>query len=272
MTPPPELLTLLDSFLGIPSQKCNGKARGSYARLSAFEPKNWGFEYRSIPGAIGNSPETLEIFMKCVQNLVTAFTKYDALEFEEVPTKEDYMKYCKLTSEEYDSLRNFIDNFDKMRKNEVLKNWLKDEATDKMEKPTVVVNYADDWISQIRDDLDASLKATLTKKNAGIVIRIYGINRERGMTIGFPIRLSDTIGNIVTTVEDARFRVNLQAAGGENGFNTVSFGLPYKLRTDATFYAVNKTNLVNAIVEQLEPYMKSKKDPKIKNLGELRCA
>jgi len=69
-TPHPDLLRLLDIFIGKPTRILGGEARGSYSRLSAWESKPWGFEYRTPPAGIFKDPQTARIVLTAAKNVV----------------------------------------------------------------------------------------------------------------------------------------------------------------------------------------------------------
>jgi hypothetical protein len=101
--PTPELLWLLDYFLGRPTIALSGAARGSYCKFSAYESPPWGFEYRTPPAAIFATPEFARLSMKICKEVVECYHNGQTIKVTEpAPTKEDYLNYCGFTDEEYD--------------------------------------------------------------------------------------------------------------------------------------------------------------------------
>ncbi|WP_211230125.1 putative amidoligase domain-containing protein, partial [Desulfovirgula thermocuniculi] len=98
--PPGELLELLDDFIGKPSLPLSGEARGDYRRLSAWEDKPWGFEYRTPPAAVFSNPRVARTVLKLARNLVTKFYSGRALEYNDPPGVEDYIRVGGLTERE----------------------------------------------------------------------------------------------------------------------------------------------------------------------------
>ena len=74
--PAPEFLRLLDRYLAEPMWNENGEARGGYKRLSAYEWKDWGFEYRSLPSAYLVTPLIANITLKIALYLAQEYFTY----------------------------------------------------------------------------------------------------------------------------------------------------------------------------------------------------
>ena len=102
-TPTPDLLWLLDYFLGTPTINLSGTARSSYRKMSAYESKPWGFEYRTPPAAIFWNPEFARLSMKICQEVTACYINKQTIRVTSpAPVKEDYLNYCGFTEEEYD--------------------------------------------------------------------------------------------------------------------------------------------------------------------------
>ena len=102
MTPSASVLRMLDDILGKRVLPLSGKFReqSKYYKLSAYETKSWGFEYRTPPAAIFYSPDTL---MEASMNF---FEGLNTLHIIMGMSKEEFMaldKTPELTPEKYDS-------------------------------------------------------------------------------------------------------------------------------------------------------------------------
>ena len=132
--PPDDLNWLMDYFLGIPTSELNGTARSGYARLSAWESKPWGFEYRSAPAAIFHWPEFARLSMKALKGVCEAYMNARTIIVNSVPEFSDYWNYCRFTPREYERWRMYLDRYhDFMRNPEALAenciaNWTNDET------------------------------------------------------------------------------------------------------------------------------------------------
>lgn len=107
-TPPQSLLSLLDVFLGIPTVLLSGAARGGYAKLSAYERKQHGFEYRTPPAAIFRNPEICKLSMKIFKNVCERFSSCKSFIVPERIERVDKFHYVIndiLTADEYDEFQ-----------------------------------------------------------------------------------------------------------------------------------------------------------------------
>jgi len=97
-----KITRILDDFLGRKLLPLSGRARGDYRKLGAYRDQPWGIEYRTLPSAVLWSPEFGRIVFKIAKNAVQKFVNERKLEYSDLPTKEDYLRICKLTPEEYE--------------------------------------------------------------------------------------------------------------------------------------------------------------------------
>ena len=110
--PTKDLLYLLDYFLGIPTIDLSGKARGHYKNQSAYECKDWGFEYRTPPSAIFSSPDFAYLSMLICQEVTRRYVNKEEFVINETrPTKQEYINYCGFTAEQYHRWLKLIDNY-----------------------------------------------------------------------------------------------------------------------------------------------------------------
>jgi hypothetical protein len=75
--PSAELLFLLDYFIGLKMMKLSGESRGHFQQTSAFRIKAHGFEYRSMPSAIMETPTILKYVLMICLNVVKKYNNGD---------------------------------------------------------------------------------------------------------------------------------------------------------------------------------------------------
>ena len=121
--PTPAVIELLDDFVGKRTIGLSGGARSNYKKLGSFEAKPWGFEYRTPPAAVFATPEMTRIVLKIVKNVLGYFLSNGEIEYNIYTDKKDYMKFCKLTTKEYDYFENFIKNYSTMKNNSLFACW-----------------------------------------------------------------------------------------------------------------------------------------------------
>lgn len=101
--PPSELTWLLDQYLGMVTWDLSGLARGHYKCLSAIEDKPWGFEYRSCPAAIFDTPKLAELSMKIAHNICERFGNAGVFRIRQYGVgRDEYVNYGVLTDTEYE--------------------------------------------------------------------------------------------------------------------------------------------------------------------------
>jgi hypothetical protein len=103
-TPPRELLFILDKMLGEVTLPYSGKARGNYSKPSAYESKNWGFEYRTPPAMIFANPVIAELALRICANVTESYVNRRVfLVSGQVGDFEDYFNYAKFTKKDYET-------------------------------------------------------------------------------------------------------------------------------------------------------------------------
>jgi len=174
--PPGKLLELLDDFLGRPSLPLSGDARGSYRRLSAWESKPWGFEYRTPPAAVFSNPRVARIVLKLVRNLVARFYSGRAIEYNDPPGMEDYVRVGGLTEKEAVYLVEFFRRGcpESLR---ILAAWGVPGSKERLE-----VSFRDDWLPERKRWFREALLKRLRK---GKVV-LYGLASSRGFAATVP--------------------------------------------------------------------------------------
>ena len=102
-TPPEDLLNLFHLFLGRPAKVLNGLARRDYARLDyrPLEEKPHGFEYRSAPAAIIQTPRFFALCARIIGRLTESYISGDVIEVNDTPEFEDYFNFCGFSLDDY---------------------------------------------------------------------------------------------------------------------------------------------------------------------------
>jgi len=195
--PSSQYLRILDYFIGRPSQVMNGKGRGSYAQLSAWESKYYGFEYRSAPAAIFHNPHISLIFFKIAWYVTKKYLRKIPFELsanieEGMASDGEYIEYANLSERQVRYLRNFIKNFHKIGYTEnAVANWNRRAvklAIKKANLPKFKYSFNDDWSTESRQLVENSLNGIRTPKR-NVRILLFGMANSRGdVTYGFDVR------------------------------------------------------------------------------------
>lgn len=221
------LVKLLDKFLGESLIQLSGSARGDYKRLSAYEIKDWGFEYRSLPSAVFHNPEIARIVLKIAKEVIITALKRKEFEIPEKITYKEYKEWCRLTEEEYNYLKKFIKEYKKYDGLPINLNW-----GGKI-RLHLKIYFNDDWQYPNQLLFDEELqrfKEEFFKKDI-YEITLFGLKEARGEVVaGFTVEG-------FTTIE--------HPSAGRN-----CFGLPWSVRMkDVSREVVQK--IVQAIVEKI---------------------
>jgi hypothetical protein len=99
-----EFILVLDDFVGRVLLPTSGAARGMYKCLGAYEPKKYGWEYRTPPSSFYADPEMVRITYKLAKGLVETLLRQGELCYETLEDgrarEEEYYRF--LTKEETD--------------------------------------------------------------------------------------------------------------------------------------------------------------------------
>ncbi len=207
--PPGELLELLDDFVGKPSLPLSGEARGEYRRLSAWEDKPWGFEYRTPPAAVFSNPRVARTVLKLARNLVTKFYSGRALEYNDPPGVEDYIRVGGLTEREAAYLVEFFRQ-GVPRSLRIRAAW----GTFAPEEG-LAISFRDDWLPERK----RLFRKVLVKNLRRGEIVLYGLASSRGFVATIP----GVPGAAV--LDDPPY-------APVNGQGRVWVGLPWRLRME----------------------------------------
>ncbi len=106
-----DLVAILDDFIGKPTLKLSGTARGSYQYLSMVRSQPHGFEYRSTPSAVFQNPVITHIVLTLMKNLSEKYFNQETLTYNDNPTDEDYIKVGGLSARQVKYFRTFCEKY-----------------------------------------------------------------------------------------------------------------------------------------------------------------
>ena len=218
-----------DLFVGRPLINLSGKARGSYKQMTAYEQKDWGFEYRTCPSAWLLNPQIALIFIKLIKGITEELINKGTLVVHEnslngFPSDEDFLKF--ITLDELHYYKNFGKNYTKQKTlPSINSRW---QALE----PGVALSFHGLWSTEIMNLVSARIK-TIPVKGAYAVI-LYGLNSSRGLvTAGWT-----TPGCEKVTME---------------GNTSQTYGIPYYWRMDE-FPEASLNSLITKIIEDFKSY------------------
>jgi hypothetical protein len=174
-----KFIKLLDVLIGVPCYKMNGSARRApYNRLTEFEVKAYGFEYRSAPAAIFYTPELLRIVYKILYE--SALSWFSGQTIRVTPSLNINLKdIAHLTEEEIETYHRLIDEYAAIEQN-VVAAWV-DVTKPIVRKYKLKVIFA-------REDLHSShLARYITSELQNIELNVqkkvyfYGLAEQRGV-------------------------------------------------------------------------------------------
>ena len=233
--PEPELLQLLDDFLGSPFYYCSGKARNCYLGYGLYREQPWGFEYRTPPSAIFYNKKISTIALKIAKNIVYKYlsVKGKPIEYSCPPTQDDYKKYAGLRYSEYKAFTKLSKKLTELvRDKEYLVAAWRDNKNYKLAKSpknkfVVNISKSDTWNDEcftlIKNAIEPQLNNLAQMYCSNINLNLFGYRDDRGLTSNIDINGWGYVGalwsigyNYYTTYPELRF----------------SIGMPYKVRND----------------------------------------
>lgn len=170
---PEGLIELLDDFVGRPTIKLSGNARGSYNKLGQVRRQPHGFEYRSTPANVFQNPAIACIVMKLVKNLTKKYLSGEVLSYNDNPTKEDYIRIGGITSSQARYFMKFCSN--KQLSNDISKDWKLKVIKESCMNP--IVEIRDYWDSNVARHLKQEIGKI--RVNRPIKVVLYGLSKER---------------------------------------------------------------------------------------------
>lgn len=227
--PPLKYLQMLDDFVGKISLPLSGIARKAYKHYTKWEPKPWGFEYRTPPAIIFQNKRLAKIFMKMVKNLTEMYIAREGKEiFYRTPVAKKYYRlYAGLTSDEIDYMKGCLkglkENFIRKRKM-LIAAWGLNETPPEKVSGNITFEFSDEWSPGIRNSLMnyvllrwKSLEAKDKERN--VHVRFFGFANSRGL-----------VSNIPISGMDLRNHNSLQFYAATSSIS-FSIGLPYAYRS-----------------------------------------
>lgn len=175
--PPRQLVTLFDDFIGRTTIDLSGTARGGYKAMGAYRDQPHGFEYRTTPASVFQNPMITFIVLKLAKNLAEKYFNGDLIEYNDVPTDEDYAKVGGLSESEISKFRKFCNSYEPTRS--IRKSW---KVTPVTQVPVTLfvpsVEFHDTWSSVVRENLlDAMLSGIQVEHEYRITF--YGLAEDR---------------------------------------------------------------------------------------------
>lgn len=241
--PPSTLLKLLDDFLYTPTLALNGKARGSYLAPSQYEPKTYGFEYRSLPGALLCSPEITRLSFKIAHGLVQSYASNKVLSYHEYPNLDDYMKVAGLTEVEAQTWINFcLEDWKAVNMYRVLANWVEPGSLPKF-KDCGAITFKDEWLKEVLDDVTKEMGAYMRRSHMNIDLMFYGLKESRGAMS--TIHLGDGYRLL--------YNPGTEGVGGLPEFKdgVCYIGIPRRVRVDYEAYKLVRESLISSAKAKL---------------------
>ncbi|MCD6124308.1 hypothetical protein J7J62_03955 [bacterium] len=184
--PSDELLTAYDDFLGKRTNKlCY---REGYGYLSSYETKDWGFEYRTPSAAIFAHPEIARISMKIIKNLTKLAVMKKEIQYNRLPTEEDYIKIAGLSKKEAATFLAFVNEPPKPPYS-ILEFWKIKPPKGEKRRVTypLEVRFGDEWMDGVARKVIKWANSLRLKKPVRMIL--FGLKESRGkVTSGIKVR------------------------------------------------------------------------------------
>ncbi|MFZ8862652.1 MAG: putative amidoligase domain-containing protein [Thermocrinis sp.] len=172
-----KFVQVLDDFVGRVLLPTSGRARGSYARLGAYELKTYGWEYRTPPSSFYADLEMVRITFKLVKGLVETLLQEREISYEVLEDgrakKEEYLRF--LTKEEAEYFLAFPEK------------WARGEIIPLVPMgniPPVLFTFRDEWDDDNAWVFKEALKDLPVKRPVRLVL--YGLAQRRGDVFAIP--------------------------------------------------------------------------------------
>jgi hypothetical protein len=255
--PPPCLRRLFDTLIGAPLQPLGGSGRGSYASMSNFESKDYGFEYRTPPAGYMADPEMTRIVFKACQGLMQTYLAGERFKVKKHPDAEDYKRICGLTDKEYAYFVDFIQNkYPKIDKKHVLKNWLSGKV-----RTTGSLRFEEGWDRNCAQRFREQLADKWMSKNGiHFDIVLFGLRQSRGRVT--------TISTVTPNGLPPLGKVDNDTARLDDE-HTMYVGIPHVLRHnlgEAQAYAAAVMDAVKTAARKKEKEARAAKLPALMSL------
>ncbi len=168
---------VLDDFVGRVLLPTSGRARGSYARLGAYELKSYGWEYRTPPASIYADLEMVRITFKLTKGLVETLLREGEISYEVLEDgrakPEEYLRFLTKEEAEY-----FLAFPEKWAKGEII------PLVPMGDIPPVLFTFWDEWDEDNLWVFKEALKDLPVKRPVRLVL--YGLAQRRGDVFAIP--------------------------------------------------------------------------------------
>lgn len=232
-TPSKEALEILDDFLGRPTLDLSGEARGGYRRLSAWEGKRWGFEYRTPPAAVFANPKISRITLKLARNLMAAYLSRTVIEYDDPPSLEDYVRVGELSKKEAEYFLRFLRHPERRH---IRAAW--GAPAPPRQRTAAIITFRDEWDGAIQHALAHAIRERVRRGHMRRPkLILYGLRYDRGYVATIPI--TDTATPMGVLDDDPPY-----SEVDEDG--QVWVGLPYIFRK-----AVTHVDIVEAVARAI---------------------
>ncbi len=202
---------VLDDFVGSVLLDTSGSARGSYARLGAYEIKSYGWEYRTPPASIYADIEMVRITFKLTKGLVEVLLKEGELAYETLKNgrakHEEYLRFLSKEEAEY-----FLAFPEKWARGEII------PLVPMGDIPPVLFTFRDEWDEDNLWVFKKALKDLPVKRPVKLVL--YGLAQRRGDYFAIP-----------TATEEWRLKEEFpKSPFVEGAIPEIWIGIPYRFR------------------------------------------
>jgi hypothetical protein len=202
----------LDDFVGRVLLPTSGKARGEYECLSAYEFKDYGWEYRTPPSSFYADPEMVRITYKLTKGLVETLLREGEISYETLSDgrakPEEYYRFLTPQETEY-----FLGFPEKWARREIV------PFVPMGELPDILFNFVGGWLGGQMRVFKEALKDLPVKRPVKLVL--YGVSRMLGDVFVIP-----------TAPEEWRLRDCPEAQFVEGALPEVWIGVPYRFRIE----------------------------------------
>lgn len=177
----PDLVKILDDFIGKPTINLSGDARGSYKSLGAWRKQPHGFEYRTTPASIFQDATMTYVTFRLIKNLCEKFFNQEEIKYSDKPTVQDYVTVGGLTDKQAKYFRSFCKGYKPAKS--MLASWKINTKVEKVESPRPDVlrpriEFRDEWRSAVADEV----RTAISDMAWDGTISLYGLSRDRGST------------------------------------------------------------------------------------------
>ena len=238
LSPTTQFLQLLDDFVGIPSIDCSGRARGSYRRMSAYESKNWGFEYRTPPAILFYNPTLTRISLKLIYNLTNRYVNITKeISYHKPVGHNELVEIGGLTTNE---ARYYLKKLDHLKK--LIATGAPIEAkwgtNAKREENNLLITFSDDWNEIIKTNFISLLTSYNTLLKKTVALHFFGLKAERGLVSTIKIDGFELVTDKIPTIA---------TKSDGTSITTLKIGLPFDFRTSIYTYTQYKVDVCKSI-------------------------